>query len=39
MLNGHRLFNMYQNIIDFGYNVTYYVIHMSLRFRNKYALS
>ena len=38
MLNVNRLFNMYKNIINFGYNVDYYVIHMFLRFRDKYAL-
>ena len=38
MLNGNRLFNMYKNIINFGYNVDYYVIHMFLRFSDKYAL-
>ena len=38
MMNGHRLFNMYQNRINFGYKVEYYVINMFLRFKDDYAL-
>ena len=37
-LNGHRLFDMYQMIIDFGCMVLYYVIDMFLKFKDKYAL-
>ena len=37
-LNGHRPFNMYKMVIDFGYMVKYHVLDMFLIFRDKYAL-
>ena len=36
-LNEHRLFDMYQIIIDFDCVVKYNVIDMFLRFKDKYA--
>ena len=38
-LNCHRLLNMHQMIIDFGFMVKYYAVDMFLRYKDKYALS
>ena len=37
-LNGHRPFDMYKMVINFGYMVLYRVLHMFLIFRDTYAL-
>ena len=37
-LNAHRVFIIYQIIIDFGYMRKYYVVDMFLRFKDKYTL-
>ena len=38
MLNGHRQFNMYKMITDFGHMLEYDVLDMFLRYKDKYAL-
>ena len=38
-LNGHRQFNMYNMITDFGHMLEYDVINMFLRYKDKYALT
>ena len=37
-MNGHRLFDMYQMINDFGCMLEYDVLNMFLRFKEKYTL-
>ena len=38
MLNGHRQFNMYNMITDFGHMLEYDVINIFLRYKDKYVL-
>ena len=38
MLKGHRQFNMYKIVTDFGHVLKYDVIYMFLRYKDKYAL-
>ena len=38
MLKGHRQFNMYEIVTDFGHMLKYDVINMFLRYEDKYAL-
>ena len=39
MLNGHRQFNMYKMITDFGYLLEYDVLDMFLKYKDKYAIT
>ena len=38
MLKGHRQFNMYEIVTDFGHMLKYDVINMFMRYKDKYAL-
>ena len=37
-MNGHRLFDMYRMINDFGCTLEYDVLNLFLRFKEKYTL-